>query len=67
MSTEKTHIKIGNTTFNIVAIKALGWENFQKQFKGILKTDIKETFKKITGIDPDKTKTASYETSKKPK
>ena len=64
-------MKIGNTSFNIEAIKGMSFDEFEKTYKGLLNgADLKETYKKITGKEgvnsrPVKSESFTFETSKK--
>jgi hypothetical protein len=44
-------MKIGNTTYNVEVIKGMSFETFSEKFKGIINTDLKQTYFKLTGKD----------------
>lgn len=46
-------MKIGNTSFNPEAIKAMTFEEFYETFKGKLHIPAEDAYKQITGADMD--------------
>ena len=42
-------MKIGNTTYNLDAIREMSFKQFEKAYKGKINTDLKATFKQLGG------------------
>ena len=57
-------MKIGNTSYNVEAIKAMSFDDFKKQFRGLIDTDLKETYKQLTGKEPREEKKESFTSEK---
>ena len=60
-------MKIGNTDYNVKAIKEMGFEEFDKLYKSRI-TDTKEVYEKVTGekVEEKKEEPIEFEVTKKP-
>ena len=62
-------MKIGNTDYNVKAIKEMGFEEFDKLYKNRI-TDTKEVYEKVTGEKVEEKKEEptklEFEVTKKP-
>ena len=60
-------MKIGNTDYNVKAIKEMGFEEFDKLYKDRI-TDTKEVFEQVTGekVKEKESEKVDFEVTKKP-
>ena len=60
-------MKIGNTDYNVKAIKEMGFEEFDKLYKDRI-TDTKEVFELVTGekVKEKESEKVDFEVTKKP-
>ena len=60
-------MKIGNTDYNVKAIKEMGFKEFDKLYKDRI-TDTKEVYEKVTGekVEEKKEEPIEFEVTKKP-